>query len=321
MVVAVHVPGRDGKKQGGAPPPLEVSAEGGTLTVRRPGCPPVLARRLAWDVCTTTPPSVAVTADGRTAVIALAKAAADPPGGGRPQQPWRALFRGDSDGARAVDPPYRVSEEEGGGGKGAPRTVTLELSLPWWVAKEDVGVTCSAEGLTVGVAGAARVVRRFAVREGQAGAAVVPEETTWSLVSEERAAQPGARPGRLLCVVLTRPPPPEEDGAGAGGRQGTTRLPPPLFACDEDAFGLDGPLAGGVLAVGGVGRLRSGGGVATTRVLGRGDLPTGSAGVAVFDVLSGGVATPRARSPAAGLPRGDSDDDEEEDEDAWEFGA
>ena len=324
VVVAVHVPG--GGCGGGGAAKVSVSCAGGLLSIRRAGCPAVLSRRLAGPVCPATPPAVAVTADGRTAVVVLAKAAPGPP--------WRRLCVGDTDGDRAAVPPYRVVVEGaaaggGGGGGGGPppssssppptSTAILELSLPWWVTKEDVAVACTPADVSVTVASgsAARVVRRF--RTG--GPAVVAGETTWSL--GEGGADP-AHPGRhhrgkLLVVALVL--------AAAGGGEGGA--PPPkkeapattFFEGDGDEFGLSAPLAGGVVAVGGVGTLRGDGDAAGTPVRARGDLPPG-AGQAVFDVLSAarparGAATPGAVEAAAG---GASDGEEEGDEDdTWEF--
>ena len=331
VVVAVHVPGGGGGgREGGAniKNRVEVACSSGCLSVRRDGCPAVVSRRLAHPVCGAARPAVAVTKDGRTVVVVLAKAAT----GGRP---WRCLFEGDTDGARAAAPPYRVVVEggggRGGGGGGAvpprpplPSTscVMVELPLPWWVTKEDVSaVDCTARELRVVVAGgaAARITRRF-----RAGAAISPGEATWSLV-EEAGADPShpaghRRPGKLLVVALGRaPPPPTAEEAPACKKEEGALC---FFACDEDAFSLGAPLAGGVVAAGGVGTVR-GEGMSLAPVRTRGELPPGG-GVGVFDALSSsgalGAATTPGRAGAGGpAAMAASDDGGSEDEGAWEF--
>jgi hypothetical protein len=342
VVVAVHVPaGRGGVEVG-----LD-RAGGGVLSVRRAGGPAVVDRALAGAACPATPPAIAVTADGRTAIIALAKS--------QPGKAWRALFAGDSDGARCVVPPYRVSQPPddaapgGGGGGGSeasaspspPSTVSVDLPLPWWVRAEDVAVDCSPDALTITAAGgaAAAVTRRFWAGGGRA---VLAGETAWSLEAAAPASSsnPSTRPPRTLTIVLTRPPPTADEVAWKRGvrqdnrtvaRPGCTDAPGAprgahFFGCDDDWFGLDAPLAGGVLAVGGVGTLRG------HPVDGRGgravrcveDLPPGAVGV--WEVLSGrkksgsGAATPTAADGEGPRPApGSSDGEDDDEDDAWEF--
>lgn len=127
------------------------------------------------------------TADNRVCVLAIPKA--------EPGERWRRLFRGDSDGARCMQPPYALTGAgRGRGGRGAgavrlparqqllalpprprqpplltrtllhPETegeVLLEAELPFWTEPCDVSVTFGERQLAVDVRNGLQLRRTY----------------------------------------------------------------------------------------------------------------------------------------------------------------
>lgn len=70
-----------------------------------------------------------------------------------PSTQWHSLFRGDSDGLRALQQPYALRESDD--------DVTLEIPLPFWTEPADVDVQVDDRGLEVSVRGALFLKRTF----------------------------------------------------------------------------------------------------------------------------------------------------------------
>ena len=68
---------------------------------------------------------------GRTFVMSLPKAEAG--------AHWPRLFAGDPDGARCLEPPYRVTESQ--------ENVLVECDLPFWTEHDDVQITIGTHTL------------------------------------------------------------------------------------------------------------------------------------------------------------------------------
>lgn len=126
----------------------DICLDGVHLRVAAPGFPPTLDGELARGVARDPPPRVAASANGRLALVTLAKR---PPYGA-----WKRLLRGGGggrDGARCVEPPYAVSE--------AADCVCVDFPVPPWVRSEDVAVAVTPDELAVRVEGVLDVRRRF----------------------------------------------------------------------------------------------------------------------------------------------------------------
>jgi hypothetical protein len=217
---------------------LVIEAAPRGLLVQAEGSPPLLDREL-WGALD---PSRAVetlrTEDNRVAAVALPKAERG--------AAWRAAFAGDSDGARALEPPYSLLEGE--------EEVALLAELPFWVEARDVRVAVGEDSLEVEARGELSLRRTYwrgdgGGRAGPPPPAVVPGESTWTLDDDVDAA--GGR-CRVLTVRLARPEPTDEEVAyKRGRRQDNTQAARPgsltlkgfrFFADDEDAHGLEAVL-------------------------------------------------------------------------------
>jgi hypothetical protein len=171
----------------------------------RAGGATLIDRRLAGALSGAEPIEV-LRSDGGLCALVMRKEA--------PGLAWRALFDGDSDGARCMAPPYTLSEDEGSG------EVALELpGLPFWTEAEDVHVGVDPDGgvlrVSVGRGGdAARLVRRFWV-PAEGGPPIVDAcKTSWHLSVDASGAPPGGRRDRALrtlTVLLALREPTEEE--------------------------------------------------------------------------------------------------------------
>jgi hypothetical protein len=156
---------------------------------------------------------------------------------------WRALFRGDPDGARCAEPLYQMTETN--------EEVILEFTLPFWTEPEDVRVDISEAELAVEARGQLSLRRTYwRNREEEARRRdyrpVDPEQSAWTLDDDED--ETGER-CRMLTVVLARPPPTEEEVAYKRGRRQDNRAAQRpgsmqlkgfrFFADDEDEYGLE----------------------------------------------------------------------------------
>ncbi|KAL4442949.1 hypothetical protein ABPG77_008440 [Micractinium sp. CCAP 211/92] len=208
------------------------------LLVQSEDSPPLIDRILAYGIDSGRPIESFKAEDNRVCVLALPKA--------QWGQHWHCLFRGDSEGARCLQPPYTLTETQD--------DVLLELELPFWIEQEDVSVQFGADRLRVGVRNTLQLARSFwrnSQEESRRNdyAVIVPEQCVWSL--EEDTSAEGER-CKLLVVTMARPDPTEEEVTYKKGKRQDNRAasrPGSLvdkgwrfFADDEDMYGLEDTL-------------------------------------------------------------------------------
>ncbi|KAG2482580.1 hypothetical protein HYH03_018504 [Edaphochlamys debaryana] len=246
VIIAVHLP--NGRHD------AEVEAcvgGGGVLTVGARGAQPALRRALAGPLEPGAPLELTRTADGRFAVLTLAKAQAgaaapaldsgrpSPAAGGSPGTAGRGATEavrltgaeawlrhcGRGDGGGGWWRRLFVGDSDGARCVPPPYTLSqtadellLELPLPWWVRAEDVEVQVGPVGLQLGVRGLGLGLAR----------------SYWS--SPDDAATPGqeaaASPGGRSAVVPERCSWSlgEGEGGGRGAAAGGGRRPPRLLS-------------------------------------------------------------------------------------------
>jgi hypothetical protein len=105
------------------------------------------------------------TADNRVCVVALRKATQG--------EHWGTLFKGDSEGARCVAPPYILTETED--------DVILEMNLPFWIDASDVRVDVTETDLTIDVRNTVHLHRTYWRNRYHAPHCTLPPCHTWNL--------------------------------------------------------------------------------------------------------------------------------------------
>ncbi|KAK9853604.1 hypothetical protein WJX84_007036 [Apatococcus fuscideae] len=196
--------------------------------------PPVIQRAFDNPVDASKPIESFRTKDNRMFTIALSKA--------QPGETWLRLFRGDSDGARCLEPPYKMSE--------MVDEVVLDFVVPFWIDSEDVKVAFRPKGISVQVRNTVSLYREYWTRAGDgrqaAAAAVDADNSTWSLDNEVSAS---GQKSRVLSILLARPPLTEDEIKWKKGvrqdnqskeRSGSmVQKGVRFFREDEDEFGLE----------------------------------------------------------------------------------
>lgn len=167
---------------------VEATTQG--LLIQSEESPPVIDRDWAHSVAMDAPVEVFRTQDNRLCAVAVRKASCG--------ESWGRLFRGDSDGLRCLEPPYRLSEGED--------DVVMEITLPFWIDPEDVGVVFSEDGLHVAVRNSLQIARTFWRNEEEAARrpdyqVIDTAESLWSLDDEELNGEDV----RILMITLARP--------------------------------------------------------------------------------------------------------------------
>ncbi|KAL6778128.1 hypothetical protein ACKKBG_A17025 [Auxenochlorella protothecoides x Auxenochlorella symbiontica] len=228
VLIAARVP------TGYADRELVVEASAAGLLIQSEESPALIDRDWAFPVLAGAPVEVSRTVDNRFCTVSVTKAEYG--------QFWTRLFRGDSDGLRCLEPPYRLTD--------GPDDVVMEVTLPFWIEPADVGVVFSETGVDVMVRNTLHVSRTFWRNEEEAGrrrayAAVDVDECLWSLDEEEL----GGEAVRILMVTLARPELTEEEITWKKGQRQDNRSkehPGMLgrrgyrfFIEDEDEFELE----------------------------------------------------------------------------------
>ncbi|GIL50768.1 hypothetical protein Vafri_6909 [Volvox africanus] len=201
---------------------VQVEVRGGVLRLGVADGLPVVHRALAGPLNPAAPMEVYRTSDGLFALVVLTKVVQQASVVGNPLLPdeprvsptawpwrsggcgrdggawWRQIFRGDSDGARSLPPPYSVTQ--------LPDEVVLDFALPWWIRKEDVTVELGIHKLVVMVRGVGLHIERYYWCNSSEAAArqpVVPEFSSWSLGDdgEGRVSKPVAIPSANVNVA------------------------------------------------------------------------------------------------------------------------
>ncbi|KAL4457675.1 hypothetical protein ABPG75_012540 [Micractinium tetrahymenae] len=217
---------------------LVIECSTARLLVQSEDAPPLIDRLFAHDMDHTRPLESFRTEDNRVCVLAIPKS--------QWGEHWPCLFRGDSEGARCMQPPYTLSETED--------DVLLELELPFWIEREDVAVDFGHDRLRVGVRNTLQLARTYWRNSQEESrrrdyAVIVPEQCVWSL--EEDMNAEGER-CKLLVATLARPDLTEEEVTyKKGKRQDNRAADRPgavydkgwrFFADDEDLYRLEDTL-------------------------------------------------------------------------------
>ena len=223
--------------------PLHVESDGVRITVQAEKSPASIDRAFGGAVARNAPIESFMSDDNRLMCISLEKAEIG--------DMWRRLFDGDSDGVRALEPPYRLYE--------STDEVVFELEVPFWIDAEDVDVRVTLTHLEVNVRNQYRIKRTFwrnASREHEERKGgdpypgpVDPAGSAWSLDDEVDA---NGEPIKVVMVHIAKPPRTatelrydtttrsdnlnfrRRDGQGTGTR---------FFVEDEDEFFLEEVLA------------------------------------------------------------------------------
>lgn len=212
---------------------LAVEATPAGLLVQSEEAPALIDRDWAHALDARAPVEVFRTQDNRVCAIMVHKAA--------PGERWRRLFRGDSDGLRCLEPPYRLDE--------GVDDVVMELTLPFWIERGDVGVAFAEHGVDVVVRNTLHVARTFWRNEEEAARrpdyrAVDVDDCLWSLDEEEVDGEEV----RILMLTLAKPPLTQDEELWKKGRRqdnlaaerpGTQKVGYRFFLEDEDEFALE----------------------------------------------------------------------------------
>ncbi|EFJ45148.1 molecular chaperone, partial [Volvox carteri f. nagariensis] len=176
---------------------VQVEVRSGVLRLGPAGGLPVVHRALEGALDPEAPLEVhskpRMSDDRRGAPMAWAWGNGGCAGGGggsvAPSSWWRRLFVGDSDGARSLPPPYKLTQ--------LSDEVVLEIALPWWVRAEDVTVDVEPRRMAVAVRGVGLHLERHywwnsteAARRPATYQPVVPELSSWSLSDEGGGGAP-----------------------------------------------------------------------------------------------------------------------------------
>ncbi|KAI7845861.1 hypothetical protein COHA_000595 [Chlorella ohadii] len=206
------------------------------LVLQAEDSPPLIDRLFEHAVDGSRPIETFRTKDNRVCVLCIPKAEYG--------EHWGRLFRGDSHGARCMQPPYTLSETQD--------DVIMEIELPFWIDPEDVSVRFGERELAVAVRNTLHLRRTYwrnTEEESRRKAeyqVLLLEECVWSL--EEDINAEGER-CKLLMLTLARPEPTQEEVSyKKGKRQDNRAASRPgsmhkkgfrFFADDEDMYGLE----------------------------------------------------------------------------------
>mmetsp|Transcript_9128 Transcript_9128/g.15666 ORF Transcript_9128/g.15666 Transcript_9128/m.15666 type:complete len:532 (+) Transcript_9128:380-1975(+) len=200
------------------------------VTLQPEDSPPIIQRLWARQLDVSVPIETWQAPDKRMFTMAAAK--------GVPGEHWPQVFRGDSAGARCLEPPYILTETED--------EVVMEIKVPFWIDKGDVVVDITEKAITVEVRNQLQLQRTFwKVQEGKKGV-VVPDECIWSL---DEDTDDNGDDIKVLMITLVKPDLTDDEVMWKKGKRddnrnqrrsdGANRKGVRFFADDEDTFSLE----------------------------------------------------------------------------------
>lgn len=216
---------------------VEISPAG--LLVQPEDSPPVIDRAFAYGIATDRPTDSFKSKDNDHVTFGFPKAI--------PGEKWDCLFRGDSSGARCMEQPYVLKEQE--------EDVLMEFELPFWIDHDDVRVNITADGVSVDVRNQLSVVRSFwKDREALSNekkkkdymGAIMVNDSAWVLEEDFDA---NGEPCKTLMITFILPPLTEDEITYKKGKRQNNKherriLEPgdkkgvAFFLDDEDHFRL-----------------------------------------------------------------------------------
>jgi len=207
VYVAVYVPTGYVDKE------IHMEVTPSTLLLQPEDSPPVIDRLFSGECSQSEPIDTFKAQDNTFITLAIPKKI--------PGEKWKELFKGDSTGARCMQPPYKLLETN--------EDVTMEIQLPFWIDKEDCFVEITPRFVHVRVRNEVELFRTYwrdtkkeKEPKGEPYKGVVDAaESSWCLDDEENAE---GEPCKVLQVTFVKPALSDEEKQWKKGKQQDNRV-------------------------------------------------------------------------------------------------